>query len=70
LDLQVEAWETLIRLAEEDPLHDALTRDSLGRVQDLRERHLSEPPAIPDLSIVGCRSNKDLAALLDVRGRS
>ena len=70
LDLQVEAWETLIRLAEADPIHDVLTTDSLGRVAALRERHLMAQPHSPPLAVVGSRANKDLASLLDVRGRS
>ena len=70
LDLQVEAWETLIRLAEADPIHDDLTTDTLGRVAALRERHLMAPPHSPPLAVVGSRANKDLASLLDVRGRS
>lgn len=70
LDLQVEAWETLIRLSEDDAIHDDLTSDTLGRVRALRERHLMSPPAAPPLAVVGSRTNKDLASLLDVRGRS
>ena len=70
LDLQVDAWETLIRLAEDDHIHDDLTSDTLGRVRSLRERHLMEQPLAPPLAVVGNRANKDLASLLDVRGRS
>ena len=68
LDLQVETWETLIRLAEADPIHDVLTTDSLGRVAALRERHLMAQPS--PRSRWSDRANKDLASLLDVRGRS
>ena len=70
LDLQVEAWETLIRLAEDDPIHDDLTSDTLSRVRALRERHLTDQSLGPPLAVVGSRTNKDLASLLDVRGRS
>ena len=70
LDLQVEAWETLIRLSEQDKRHDDLTADSLRRLAALREKYLIDPPAAPPLAVVGGRSNKDLASLLDVRGRA
>lgn len=70
LDLQVEAWETLIRLAEQDPVHDRLTKDALVRVKRLKEERLADSGRLPDLSVVGSRAHKDLAALLDVRGRS
>lgn len=70
LDLQVEAWETLIRLAESDPIHDTLATDSMKRLATLRDQHLLDPPAAPSLAVVGGRSHKDLVHLLDARGRA
>ena len=70
LDLQVEAWETLIRLAEADPTHDRLAEDSMRRLAALRERFLLDAGPQPDLAVVGSRPNKDWASLLDVRGRA
>ncbi len=70
LELQVEAWETLIRLSEEDPIHDVLAVDSMKRFQRLREKHMGDGQMAPELDVVGCRAHKDFANLLDVRGRS
>jgi len=70
LDLQVEAWETLIRLSEQDPVHDDLAVDSMNRLRHLRETHLSDVSIAPELSVVGSRAHKDFANLLDVRGRA
>ncbi len=70
LDLQVEAWETLIRLAESDPAHDALTTDSMRRLSTLRENHLLSPPAAPPLAVVGGASNRDFVHQLNARGRA
>jgi beta-N-acetylhexosaminidase len=70
LDLQVDAWETLIRLSEDDPSHDVLSMDSMKRLRHLKETHLSHMSTAPGLDLVGCRAHKDFASLLDVRGRS
>ena len=70
LDLQVEAWETLIHLAEEDPTHDILALDSMRRLSSLRETFLIDPPAAPPLAVVGGRPNRDFVQLLDARGRA
>jgi len=70
LDLQVEAWETLIRLAEEDSAHDDLAADSMRRLSRLREAHLVSLPQAPELGVIGSRAHKDFANLLDVRGRA
>ena len=70
IDLQVEAWETLIKLQEDDPTHDQLSKDSRVRLLALRERFLLSPPKRPDLSVVGCTQNKDLARSVTRRGQS
>ena len=70
LDLQVEAWETLIRLAESDPVHDGLAADSMQRLHALREKHLLSPPSAPPLAVVGGVSNRDLVHQLNARGRA
>jgi hypothetical protein len=36
----------------------------------LRERFLMDAPMAPDLGVVGGRINKELAGLLDARGRA
>ena len=70
LDLQVEAWETLIHLSEEDPTHDTLALNSMRRLSSLRERFMIDPPIAPSLAVVGGRSNRDFVQLLDARGRT
>ena len=70
LDLQVEAWETLIRLSEMDPTHDTLAISSMKRLSALRTQHLLSPPAAPPLAVVGSRTYKDYVHLLDARGRA
>ncbi len=68
LSLCWETWETLVRIQEEDPLHDDRAIDSLARVASLRERFLLDPPRIPALSTVGDRHHKMLAAEIQARG--
>jgi beta-N-acetylhexosaminidase len=68
LDLCWEAWETLVRLQEEEAAHDGLAKDSLARIMALRERFFLAPPAVPDLSVVGSIEHKMLAKMLDSRG--
>jgi len=70
LDLQVEAWETLIRLAETDPAHDTLATNSMKRLASLRTQHLLSPPAAPSLAVVGGRTHTDFVHLLNARGRA
>jgi len=70
LDLQVEAWETLIRIAEADPTHDTLSIDSMRRLSALREKFLIDPPVAPPLAVVGGRTHKDFVQQLDARGRA
>ena len=68
LDLAHEAWERLVRLQETERRHDDLAIDSVARLAALRQRFLADPPQTPDLSVVGSRAHRDLAALLEARG--
>ena len=70
LDLQVEAWETLIRLMEEDNTHHDLAVESNRRLLELRDRHLLSLAKPPELSVVGSRGHKDFARLIESRGRA
>ncbi len=70
LDLQLEAWETLIKLQERDPGHDALAIDSNRRLLALRERFLLHPPPAPALDVVGGVANRDLALRVAARGQA
>jgi beta-N-acetylhexosaminidase len=66
--LQVEAYETLVRLQEQDSLHDTLATDSSRRLLTAREAYLKERARVPDLSVLGCHRHKDLARLIRARG--
>jgi beta-N-acetylhexosaminidase len=68
LDLQVQAFEVLVRLQEEDPAQDRLSIDSARRLMELRERFLKQAPAAPDLSVVGSPAFKALAHTVLSRG--
>jgi beta-N-acetylhexosaminidase len=68
LDLCWEAWETLVRLQEEDAAHDAFAKDSMTRIMALRERFFLAPQAVPDVSLVGTIEHRMLAKTLEARG--
>jgi beta-N-acetylhexosaminidase len=68
--LQMEAWETLIRLQEADPTHDTLATDSSRRLMFVREAHLLNPSALPMLASVGCQQHKDMARQIRDRGEA
>lgn len=70
IDLQVEAWETLIKLQEQDPTHDRLSQDSMRRLLALRERFLLERSPVPPLDVVGGIANRDLALAVAARGKA
>ena len=70
LDLQVEAWETLIKLQEDDPTHDRLAEDSMRRLLALRERFLLNPLPPAPLDVVGGMAHRDLALLATGRGKA
>ena len=67
-ELAHEAWETLIRLQEEDRRHDDLAIDSEARLAALRERFWAEPLPQPPLDVVGSEAHKQLALLIEARG--
>lgn len=69
-DLQLEVWETLIKLQEQDPTHDRLSQDSMRRLAALRERFLLHPVAAPGLDVVGGPVHRDLALSVHARGQS
>lgn len=68
--LQWEVFETLVRLQEQDKVHDTLAIDAVGRLHRLRRRFLISPPAVPDISVVGSIAHRDLALGLRARGQS
>lgn len=62
LALAHEAWETLVRLQEEDKRQEDAAIDSVARWHALRERFLKGGPPQPDLSVLGCAEHRMLAA--------
>jgi len=59
---QFEAYEHLVRLQEEDPMHDTLSEDSEKRLMCLRERFFIKREVTPGIDMVGCREHLALAA--------
>jgi len=67
--LQLEAYEQLVRLQEQDPRHDDLAELSEGRVMALRERFLLGRPSPPPLTDLKSAWAADLAHLIRARGQ-
>ncbi len=68
LDLQWQAWETLIRLMEQDRTLDRLSEDSERRILSLRERFLKDRAARPELSVLGSPAHQALAHAFKMDG--
>ncbi len=67
--LQLETFETLVRLQEQDPREDDRSTDSVRRLFALRERFLIGRPPAPELSVVGDRAHRELALRAEAQGR-
>ncbi len=68
LGLVVDAWETLIRLQEQDKRQEDAAIDGVRRWHALRQRFLTGAPPVPDLSVLGCPAHLDLAMRARVEG--
>lgn len=68
LSLVVEAWETLIRLQEQDKRQEDAAIDGVRRWHALRERFLAGASPVPDLGILGCAEHQALALRARVEG--
>lgn len=66
--MQQAAFEHLVRLQEEHPLHHTLAEDSERRVNAARERFLLNRPAQPPLDVLTSQASKDLALMIRARG--
>ena len=66
--LQLEAYELLVKLQEQDKTHDDLAIDSARRLQALRQRFLQERPVRPGLDRVGAAEHGDLCRWIAGRG--
>ncbi len=62
LTLAHQAWETLVRLQEEDKRHQDAAVDAVARWHTLRERFLKGGPPQPDLSVLASPEHQQLAA--------
>ena len=63
--LQLEFFEGLVHLQEEDPTrHDQLAKDSESRLMRLRERFLIDAPKRDELEILNNPQHRDLMALI------
>ncbi len=60
-ELQVEAFETLVRLQEEDPVFERLLEDSDKRLLQLRERFFLGERKTPGLDVLGTMAHRILA---------
>jgi len=60
-DLQVAAWEHLIRLQEEDKGQEDLAVDAVARLRALRARFLKTREQAPRLDLLGCPAHEELA---------
>jgi beta-N-acetylhexosaminidase len=66
--LQLECFEELVRLQEEDPAQDRLAEDALDRLDATRERFFlkAEPP--PGLEVLDSPEHRALMQLIAARG--
>ena len=70
LGLQVEAYERLVRLQEEDKRQEDLAIDAVKRWHGLRERFLKDPPPRPGLDVLGATAHADLALKARAMGQA
>jgi beta-N-acetylhexosaminidase len=68
LSLQINAFEALIHLQEQDRRQEDLAIDAAGRWQALRERFLLGRPPQPSLGELGCVEHELLAARVRAEG--
>ena len=68
IGLQVEAWEGLIRLQEEDKVQEDLAIYAVGRWHRMRRRFLLGRPEQPGLDVLGCQAHLDLALRAQAEG--
>ncbi len=70
LGLQVDTFETLVRMQEDDKRQEDLAIAAVGRWHALRERFLLTRPPQPDLDVLGCGPHIDLALRARALGMS
>ena len=67
-ELMVETWETLVRLQEEDKVHETLAEASNKRLMALRRRFWKNQAPQPPITVVGSPANKQLVHYVLARG--
>ncbi len=70
LNLQVEAFEQLIRLQETDKAQNDAAIDAAKRWHGLREVFLKDPPPRPDLAVLASAAHADLALRARAQGQA
>jgi beta-N-acetylhexosaminidase len=70
LSLVVEAYETLVRLQEQDKRQEDEAIDSVRRLHRTRERFLKGRPPAPGLEILGSHAHRELAMRAQALGRA
>lgn len=70
LGLQVECWETMVRMQEADKAQEDAAIDGARRVHAVRERFFPTRPPQPDLAVLGCAEHLDLALRAQALGMS
>lgn len=70
LGLQVEAFETLVRMQEDDKRQEDLAIAAVIRWNALRERFFLNRPPQPDLDVLGCSEHVELAMRARALGQS
>lgn len=68
LSLVVDAYETMIRLQEQDKAQEDAAIDAVRRWHGLRERFLTRADPPPELSVLGCRAHEELALRARAQG--
>lgn len=66
--LQLEVFEDLVRLQEDDARHDDLATQANRRIDTLRERFFLNPPRVPGPEVLKSNEHRDLTLLIRARG--
>ena len=67
-ELQVAAYEELVRQQEQEKAYDTLAEDSEKRLLLARETFLKDRDPMPGLEVLGSQRHKDLALMIRARG--
>ena len=68
--LQVETFEALVRLQEEDADQDRLAQDAMRRLLATRQRFFLDAPPPPEMSVLDSPTHRELMQLVRARGQA